>query len=109
MPTAGAVQVTCVELSCLQVEGGSWPFASPLWFVTTSAFISAVCVGFFGFGLADIDDMALAPFEPEALRPAQVPRPAATRTSATRTASQRGRRYQLGPRGRPADGWAPAG
>src|SRR5258708_3981643 len=98
MPTNGAVQVTIVEPSCLQVEGGSLPVASPLLLVTMTAFISAlvVCFGFAG-GIA-----ILAGREP--LSPAQVPSPAATRTTAARSASQRGRRYQCGPCGRPGGG-----
>ena len=43
---------------CLQVEGGSRPLASELWFVSMSALISALGVAFFGFGLADMDGMA---------------------------------------------------
>src|SRR2546430_2492662 len=105
MPVTGAAQVTLAEPSCLQLEGGSWPFASALLFASMSAFISAlvVCVG---FGLADMDGMVILPLacEPEPLSPAQMPSPAATRTRATRAASQRGRRYQRGPRGRPGGG-----
>src|SRR6266852_2865180 len=108
MPVTGAVQVTLAGLSCLQVEGGSLPVASALSFARMSAFISAPATG---FGLADIDGIVVAPFacEPEALRPAQVPRPAATRTTAATAASQRVRRYQRGSRGRPGAGWALAG
>ena len=86
----------------MQVEGGSLPAAPLLLFASMSAFISGLVVGFgFGFGLADMDGMVIwrAECEPEAFSPAQVPSPAATRTTAARTASQRGRRYQRGPRG----------
>src|SRR6266487_3875926 len=108
MPAAGAVQVTLAGLSCLQDEGGSLPVASALWFARMSAFISALVVG---LGLADIDGIVIALFacEPDPLRPAQVPRPAATRITAASAASQRGRRYQRGSRGRLDRGGAPAG
>ena len=107
MPGAGAVQVTCVELSCLQVEGGSLPVASPLLFVRMSAVISALVFGL-GFG---VDDIVIAAFgcEPEPLSPTQVPTPASTRTTAASAAIQRGRRYHCGSRGPPGDGGAPAG
>src|SRR6266487_1029115 len=105
MPAAGAVQVTLARLSCLQLEGGSLPVASALLFARMSAFISALVVG---LGLADIDGIVVARLacEPEPLRPAQVPSPAATRTTAASAASQPGRRYQRGPRGPPGDGGA---
>src|SRR2546421_3276816 len=108
MPAAGAVQVSLAGLSCLQLEGGSLPVASALLFARMSAFISALVVG---LGLADIDGIVVAPLacEPDPFRPTQVPRPAATRTTATSVAIQRGWRYQRGPRGRPGDGGAPAG
>src|SRR5258705_9525686 len=107
MPAAGAVQVTWVELSCLQEEGGSLPVASPLLFARTSAVISALVVGL-GFG---VEDIFIAAFggEPDPLRPTQVPTPARTRTTAASAAIQRGRRYHCGPRGPPGDGGAPAG
>src|SRR5215475_3131679 len=110
MPAAGAVQVTLAGLSCLQVEGGSWPLASALLFARMSAFISALGAGVC-FGAADIDGMFIALFacEPAAFRPAQVPRPAATRITAASAASQPGRRYQRRSRGRPAGGGALAG
>src|SRR5437773_8117058 len=107
MPGAGAVQVTCVELSCLQVEGGSLPVASPLLLVSASAVISALVFGF-GFGVDDIFIEAFA-CEPEPLRPTQVPTPASSTTTAASAAIQRGRRYHFGSRGPPADGGAPAG
>src|SRR6478672_12307820 len=108
-PAAGPVQVTFVGPSCLQVEAGSLPVASPLLFARTSAFISALAAGFC-FALADIDGIVVAPLacEPDALRPAQVLRPATARTRAASTAIQRGCRYQRGLRGRPGGG-APAG
>src|SRR5258705_485475 len=105
MPAAGAVQVTWVELSCLQEEGGSLPVASPLLFARRSAVISAPGVGL-GFGVEDIFIAALGGCEPEPLRPIQVPTPARTRTTAASAAIQRGRRYPCGPRGPPRDGGA---
>ena len=107
MPAAGAVQVMCVELSCLQDEGGSLPVASPLLLVRASAVISALVFGL-GFGVDDIFIEAFAcGLEP--LRPTQVLTPARTRTTAASAAIQRGRRYHCGPRGPPGDGGAPAG
>src|SRR6266568_1126127 len=104
MPDAGAVQVTVVALSCLQVEGGSWPLTSALLFARTSAAISAFGVGFgFGFGFGDVAVVALW-CDPKPLSPAQVPRPASTRATAASTAIQCGRRYQRGPRGPAAGG-----
>src|SRR6476659_11202582 len=102
MPAAGAVQVTCVELSCLQVEGGSLPVASPLLLVRASAVISALVLGL-GFG---VDDIFTAAFGcgPEPLRATHVPTPASTRTTAASAAIQRGRRYHCGSRGPPGDG-----
>ena len=47
--------------------------------------------------------------ELEALSPAQVPSPATARIRTASSASQRGWRYQRGPRGRPGGGWAPTG
>src|SRR5579864_3842964 len=104
MPSTGAVQVTRAGLSCLHVEGGSRPWASALWLVTASAFISALSAGFFGLGLGVMVGMARPWCEPEPDSPAQVPRPARTRISAARTAIHRGWRYQRGPRGRPGGG-----
>ncbi len=108
MPVAGAVQVTLAGLSCLQVEGGSLPVASALLSARMSALISAPAAG---FGLADIDGIvvALLACELDPLRPAQMPNPAATRITAASAASQSGRRYQRGPRGRPEGGGAPPG
>src|SRR5690242_1251050 len=100
MPATGAVQVTLAGLSCLQAEGGSWPFASGLLFARASAAISALVVG---FGLADIDGIVALWCDLDPFSPAQVPRPARTRTTAASAAIQRGRRYQRGSRG-PADG-----
>ena len=95
---------------CLQVEGGSKPFASELRFVSMSALISALGAAFFGFGLADMDDMAALPWcELEPLSPAQIPSPATARISTANGASQRGWRYQRGPRGRSGGGWAAPG
>ena len=103
MPGAGAVQVTWVGVFCLQVEGGSRPLASLLLFARMSAFISAI-----GTGLCDIvPEVPACPLEP--LRPIQVPSPATARISTASGASQRGWRYQCGPRGRSGGGWAPAG
>ena len=104
---AGAVQVTWFGLSCLQADGGSWPLASLLLFVTISAFISAPVVGL-GFGLGDIAGAALG-CEPAPLTPTQVLTPATTRITAASTAIQRGRRYHCGSCGPPGDGGAPAG
>src|SRR6201989_147249 len=102
MPAAGAVQVTCVELSCLQVEGGSLPVASPLLLVSASAVISALVFGL-GFG---VDDIFIEPFGGglDPLRPIQVPTPASSTTTAASAAIQRGRRYHFGSRGPPGDG-----
>src|ERR1700760_372777 len=107
MPDAGAVQVTCVAVSCLQVEGGSLPVASPLLFVKASAVIRALVFGL-GFG---VDNIFIASFGwvPEPLRPIQVPTPASSTTTAASATIQRGRRYPCGPRGPPDDGGAPAG
>src|SRR5690349_15179992 len=107
MPAAGAVQVTCVELSCLQVEGGSLPVASPLLLVRASAVIRALVFGL-GFGVDDIFIEAFA-CEPEPLRAAQVPTPASSTTTAASATIQRGRRYHRGPGAPPADGGTPAG
>src|SRR5271170_7451935 len=107
MPGAGATQVTMFDPCCLQVNGGSLPAASELWFVSVSAAISALGAAFFGFALADMDGMAALPLcELEPLSPAQVPRPATSRTSTASSASQRGWRYQRGPCGRSGGGWA---
>src|SRR5204862_183324 len=107
MPEAGAVQVTCVELFCLQVEGGSLPVASPLLLVRASAVISALVFGL-GFG---VDDIFIAAFGcvPGPLRATQVPTPASSRTTAASAAIQRGRRYHCGPSGPPGAGGVPAG
>src|ERR1700759_4528602 len=106
MPGAGAVQVTWVAEACLQVEGGSRPWAWALLFVTMIAFISALVAGF-GFG--GIDGIVEAPAcEPEPLRPAQMPTPARSTTAAASAASQRGCRYQRGPFGWPGGGGVPA-
>src|SRR5436309_2909984 len=107
MPAAGAVQVTWAGLSCLQVEGGSLPVASPLLFARASALISGPAVGL-GVGVDDIFAATLA-CEPEPLRPTQVLTPATTRATAASTAIQRGRRYHCGSCGPPGDGGAPAG
>src|SRR5215467_7931416 len=102
MPAAGAVQVTTVALVCLQVEGGSWPVASPLLLARTTAAISGLGVGL-GLGVCDGLIAAVA-CEPEPLRPIQVPTPARSRTTAASAAIQRGRRYHCGSRGPPGDG-----
>src|SRR5260370_29949700 len=107
IPRAGVSQVIIVALCCLQLEGGSWPFASPLWFASTSALISALG----GFGLTDMDGMAmLRVWDPDPPRTrAQVPAPTATRIRAVRSAIQRGRRNQRrrGP-GRSGGRWPPS-
>src|SRR6266513_2887689 len=107
MPEAGAVQVTCVELSCLQVEGGNLPVASQLLLVRVSAVISALVFGL-GFGVDDIFIAALA-CVPDPLRPTQVPTPASSTTTAASATIQRGRRYHRGSRGPPGDGGAHPG
>ena len=82
------------------VDRGSKPLASEFWFVSLSALISALGGAFFGFGLADMDDMAALPWcELEPLSPAQMPSPATARISTPSSASQRGWRYHRGPRG----------
>src|SRR5215831_9330983 len=107
MPGAGAVQVTWVWVFCLQADGGSRPLAWRLEFVRMTARISAPIAGL-GFGLCDIDIEAVGcPWEPP-LRPAQMPTPARSTTTAASAAIQRGCRYQRGPRGPPWDGGAPA-
>src|SRR6516165_172821 len=96
MPGAGAVQVTIVVLCCLQVDGGSRPLAPPLSFASVSALISALGGWAFGLAEADMEDMAIPPacaFDPPLTR-AQVPRPAATRTSAVSAAIHPGRANQ---------------
>src|SRR6516225_5214940 len=96
MPGAGAVQVTIVALCCLQVEGGIRPLAPPLWLASVSAAISALGGSAFGLAEADMDDIDMAPpcgFDPPLTR-AQVPRPAATRTSAVSAAIHPGRANQ---------------
>src|SRR5215831_8974120 len=99
MPAAGAVQVTLSGLSCLQVEGGSWPLASALLSARMSAAISAL-----GFGFGDIDGIVALWCDPDPRSPAQVPAPARTRTTAASTAIQRGLRYQRGSLGPPGPG-----
>src|ERR1700751_2845620 len=107
MLDAGAVQVTWVWLSCLQADGGNRPLASRLWFARMTAFISGPLVGL-GSGLCDIVAEALGcPLEPP-LRPAQMPSPAMSTTTAASATIQRGCRYQRGPPGPPRDGGAPA-
>src|SRR5712691_3388203 len=90
MPTAGPSQVTCVAPCCLQLKGGSLPFASALWFASMRALIRALADA---FGWADMDDVAVVGvWDPDPPRTrAQVPAPAAIRTRAARTASQRDR------------------
>src|ERR1700722_15886726 len=73
---------------CLQVEGGSNPFGLELWSASLSALISALGAAFFGFGLADMDDMAALPWcELEPLSPAQMPSPATARISTPSSAA----------------------
>src|SRR5215469_12791444 len=96
MPGAGAVQVTIVALCCLQVDGGIRPLAPPLRLASVSAAISALGGSAFGLAEADMDDIDMAPlcaFDPLLTR-AQVPRPAATRTSAVSAAIHPGRANQ---------------
>src|SRR5579859_6858336 len=96
MPGAGAVQITCVALICLQLAAGSRPLAPPLSLATMIAFISALVGVLLTLGLADIDGMVMAPGRDPwpAPSPAQMPAPAAARISTVSTAIQRGWRNQ---------------
>src|SRR5205823_7719576 len=95
IPAAGAEQVTTVETPCLQVEGGSSPFASALLFARMRAAISALVLG---LALGDAGGGAALWCDPDPFSPVQTASPTRTRPTAASTAIQRGWRYQRGSR-----------